>query len=79
MREDEPQPGQEQPVGGCPVKLKIRNGRWIAEIQDPVACEPTVAEMGKLGPEARANLARHLESGDPQQSIDLKQMRKRTP
>ena len=64
-------------MGGCPVRLKIRNGRWVAEIQDPVACEPTVAEMGKLGPEARVNLSRHLETGDPRMSDDLKRMRKR--
>jgi hypothetical protein len=77
MREEEPLPDSEAPVGGCPVNLTVRKDRWLAEIQDPVACASTVADMNKLGPEARANLARHLETDDPQLSGDIKQMRKR--
>jgi hypothetical protein len=35
--------------------------------------------MGELGPEARCNLARHLETDDTQQEMDLKQMQRRAP
>ena len=65
-------------VGGCPVKLKVEQGRWIAEIQDPAACAPTVEKMTELGPEAKRNLARHLITSDPDQNSELTEMRRRT-
>jgi hypothetical protein len=76
-QEDKNETDPDSPVTGCPVRLRIMDGHWVAEIENPVACARTVAEMGELGPEARANLARHLETGDPQMRSDLKQMRKR--
>jgi len=66
-----------KPIVGCPVKIAVRRGRWIAEVQDVEACKPTIADMKNLGPEARANLARHLETSDPQLGSDIGQMRKR--
>lgn len=79
MREEAPGSDPDRPVGGCPVRLKVEKGRWLAEIQDPAACAPTIEKMVELGPEARRNLARHLETDDPQQDMDLKQMRRRAP
>jgi len=79
MCEGKPRPDPDQPVGGCPVKLKVEKGRWLAEIQDAAACAPTIEKMEELGPEARRNLCRHLKSDDPQQEMDLKQMRRRAP
>jgi len=79
MREEAPGPDKGRPVGGCPVRLKVEKGRWIAEIQDPDACATTIDDMDKLGPEAKRNLARHLTTNDPQQDSELRQMRRRTP
>ena len=78
LRERASDPDPDAPVGGCPVRLKVREGRWIAEIQDPEACSPTVADMKNLLPEARSNLARHLETDDQQQRDQIKEMRKRS-
>jgi hypothetical protein len=78
MREEAARPEPGPRVWGCPVRLKVENGRWIAEIQDPDACAPTIDDMNKLGPEAKRNLARHLTTDDPQQDSELKQMRRRT-
>lgn len=62
---------------GCLVRLKVKAGCWIAEIQDTAACESTVAEMKMLDPETRANLARHLETNDQEQKDQIKVLRKR--
>jgi hypothetical protein len=78
IRQDESQPDWDQPVRGCPVNLAIVEGRWIAEIQDSEACALTVADMRKLGPEARCNLARHLQTDDQRLGSDIRQMRRRT-
>jgi hypothetical protein len=78
LREGVSEPDPDAPVGGCPVRLRVKEGRWIAEIQDPEACSPTVADMKKLGPEARNNLARHLETDDQRQRDQIKEMRKRS-
>ncbi len=75
--EEKRKPDSDRPVGGCPVKLKIEDGRWIAEIQDPVKCAPTIERMEELGPEARANLSRHLETNDLTQKDQIKVMRRR--
>ncbi len=77
--EEKPKRDQGRPVGGCLVRVRVVEGRWMAEIQDSVACAPTIERMGELGPEARANLARHLEANDPQQKDQIRVLRKRNP
>jgi hypothetical protein len=75
MREEAPD--ADRLVGGCPVRLRVEKGRWIAKIEDPAVCEPTIEKFAELGPEAKRNLARHLTTDDPQQDAELAKMRRR--
>ena len=70
--------GQKTRMIACPTALTIRQGRWIAEITDAQTCAPTMEKMSELGPEARANLARHLETADPELQEYITRMRKRS-
>lgn len=78
MREVEQILSQKTQMTSCPTALSIKRGRWLAEIVDPVACASTINKMPELGPEARANLARHLETTDEELRANIIRMRKRS-